>query len=117
MSKVIEKSPYEVFSDEVVRAQLGIVSPIGYTLMALNQVDSKALFKTSTGFLVVFKYTSHYPDDVSSYYFMGSSHEGMRGVQELFGGTYSVQPNDKMLYDQSFDVIEKDRVRCLSASA
>lgn len=94
-----EDSPYERFYDAKVMTQLRSISPDGYKLIGINQKDHKILFRTSDGFLVVFKYAIHIPTDISSYYLLGSATDVMSELCITFAKYYIRQNSDVMLHD------------------
>lgn len=100
-----EHSPYERFYNAKVMTQLRSVSPDGYKLLAINQKEHKVLFRTQDGFLVVFRFSSHVPNDINTYYFVGSITDGLRDIGKVFADNYKIQNSDQMLHDQSFEVM------------
>lgn len=98
-----EDSPYERFCNTKVMTQLSSVSLDGYKLLAINQKEQKVLFRTQDGFLVVFRFSAHIPNDINTYYLIGSTTDGLCGIDKLFPNNYKIQKSDQMLHDQVFE--------------
>lgn len=93
--KVINpESPYERFTDTVVLNKLETIAPSGYTLLAINQKELKILFRNESGLLVAFKYTSHIPDDISTYYLIGDSVDHINEIRRVFENKYTFNVSD-----------------------
>ena len=99
IKKIEKTSPYERFTDLSVIKQLKKISKPEWEILAINQKALKVLFRDENGLLVVFKYSSHIPDDLSSYYMIGSTDEVMTGIKELFKDCEKIKENDKTKYD------------------
>tara|TARA_B110001454_G_C12621464_1_gene393029 strand:+ start:167 stop:721 length:555 start_codon:yes stop_codon:yes gene_type:complete len=100
-----KEAPYVRFYDAKVMTQLRSVSPDGYKILAINQKEHKVLFRTQGGFLVVFRFQSHVPNDISTYHFVGSVTDSLRDIDNVFTGNYKIQNSDEMLHDQTFEVM------------
>lgn len=98
-----QNSPYLRFYDEKVIKQLCTILPEGYRLLAINQQIQKILCRKN-GFLVVMSYTSHFPEQIESYYLRGSVQDGLRDVKNYFSDKYAIKLTDKMLHDKESKV-------------
>jgi hypothetical protein len=73
------------FSDDQLLAHLSTKMPTGYSLLTVRQSEYKALLKNTSGQLVCFSYTSHFPDELSTYYFKGNTTEPQVEMHRMFG--------------------------------
>lgn len=84
-----DESPYQRFRDDIVIEQLQTIMPEGFKVLALNQKELKVLFLTADGYLAVYKYSSHWPDDIPSYYLRGDVTYSLIDVTDTFGSEHT----------------------------
>jgi hypothetical protein len=90
--------PYVRFIDEKVVKHLKTIALDGLSLLAINQKEQRVLFKNSDDKLVVWGYTAHVPDDVTTYYFLGSSADMINGMKQMFSHSYQFKDGEKTVY-------------------
>jgi len=84
VKKIDQDSPYHRFKDKVVLTKLCAISPNDYIALAINQKEQKVLFRNEEDLKIVFSYTSHIPDDISTYHIRGSTTDNAKDIIELF---------------------------------
>jgi hypothetical protein len=79
--------PYVRFTDKKVANHLKGIAPQGFSLVEINQKEQRVLFKNVEGVLVVWSYTAHVPEDISTYFFQGSVGYALEGFKGMFNTT------------------------------
>ncbi|MEI8659421.1 hypothetical protein [Vibrio sp. Hal054] len=80
IKKVDANSPYQRFKDSAVMRQLMLIKSDSSELVSIDQKENTAIFKTGVS-LIKWSYSSHYPDELSSYYLRGAICEVSTGNQ------------------------------------
>ena len=91
-----KNSPYERFSDNKVFAKIDSILEEGCKLLAVNQAEGKVLLKRRCGGLNIQSYTSHLPNDISSYYLGGDIGGTLFDVSTVFTN-YKLSDNAVMI--------------------
>ena len=91
-------APYVRFIDKKVSKKLQGITPEGFELLAINQKEQRVLFRNDAGLLVVWGYTAHVPEDISTYFFQGCTADMSYGMKYMFGDEYQFKSTDKTIY-------------------
>ena len=93
-----ENAPYVRFVDSKVSQWLLGLTPEGFEFLAINQKEQRVLFRNHAGLLVVWAYTAHIPEDISTYFFQGCTADMSLGMKFMFGDKYHFKNTDKTIY-------------------
>tara|TARA_B100001245_G_C22873137_1_gene419872 strand:+ start:152 stop:670 length:519 start_codon:yes stop_codon:yes gene_type:complete len=91
-------APYVRFTDSKVAEQLQRIAPANFKLLAVNQKGHRVLFRNDTGHLVVWAYTAHVPEDMSTYYLKGCATGTIHDAKRLFSDKHHFKGTDKTPY-------------------
>jgi hypothetical protein len=90
--------PYMRFTDKKVTKHLESIALNGFSLLGINQKEQLVLFRNDAGLLVVWGYTAHVPEDISTYFFQGSTADMLNGMKYMFNNVYQFKNDDQTVY-------------------